>query len=280
MKRVLITGGTGFFGKSILDYYSRHSCEYEFKILSRHDGDIIGDVATFTFPKEHFDAILHLASPLLGGMSDGEAFSSIMAGTKHIAEFAKVNNATLLFASSGAVYGRLSETVSEDHPCDPVSGYGKAKLASECYFIEKNVDVKIARCFAFVGKYLPRNGGFAIGNFIRDAQAGNDIAINGDGTPMRSYMYADDLVEWLFAILERGTSGRPYNVGSPHAISIRDLAILVRDTLGSKSEVKVLGKPVPGAANYYVPNVDRVVSELNVCEKVGVREALLRSTDR
>ena len=85
---------------------------------------------------------------------------------------------------------------------------------------------------------------------------------------------ADDLVEWLFTILEHGESGRPYNVGSDVAISIRDLAVLVRETLNSKSEVRVLGQSVAGAANCYVPNIDRIRKELGVDVRLGLKESV------
>ena len=107
---------------------------------------------------------------------------------------------------------------------------------------------------------------------------GQPIVIKGDGSPLRSYLYADDLVEWLFKILERGESGRPYNVGSDEAISIRDLAVLVRETLQSKSEIKVLGQTVAGAANCYVPNVSRARDELGLVQKVSLPEAILASS--
>ena len=90
---------------------------------------------------------------------------------------------------------------------------------------------------------------------------------------MRSYLYADDLVEWLWAILARGESGRIYNVGSDDAIRIRDLAALVRRALGSTSEIRVLGQTVAGAADYYVPDVSRIRTELGVGVKVDLAEA-------
>ena len=276
-KRILMTGGTGFFGKSILDYFSRHVCDYEFHVLSRHGGDIVGDVATFEFPSEHYDVILHLASPVLGQLSDEETERAIVAGTRHVAEFAQLNEARLLFASSGAVYGNHKGPIGEDTICDPITGYGRGKLFSERYFTDKGLDVKIARCFAFVGRHLNRNAHFAIGNFIRDALADKDIVIRGDGTSMRSYMYADDLVEWLFAILEHGESGRPYNVGSPEAISIRNLAMTIRDTLGSRCDVKVQGARVSGAADFYVPDVSRANRELGLNKKVNLITAIRES---
>ena len=101
------------------------------------------------------------------------------------------------------------------------------------------------------------------------------IVINGDGTPLRSYLYADDLVEWLFAILERGESGRPYNVGSDCAMSIRELAEKVRRALGSDSEIVVKGTPASGVApSVYVPSIDRAREELGLKVKIPLEDAI------
>ena len=296
MKRILITGGTGFFGKSILDYFVRHDNEYEFIILSRRGfslgfldkakqltnrpvGQILGDVRTFDVGSAHFDYVIHAATPARVDVSDDEMRSIIIDGTANAIRQAKRCGTTkFMMVSSGGVYGKnLLGAVNERDFPQPVTTYGTAKLEAEQMAIDSGLHVLLPRCFAFVGKHLERNAHFAIGNFIRDALAGHDIIINGDGTPMRSYLYADDLVEWLFAILDRGESGRVYNVGSPEAISIRDLAVSVRDALGAKSEVKVLGEPVPGAANFYVPDVSRIQSELGVEVKHPLAEAIRES---
>ena len=106
------------------------------------------------------------------------------------------------------------------------------------------------------------------------------IEIRGDGTPCRSYLYADDLVEWLFAVLERGQTARPYNVGSAKSVSIRELAETVRATLGGAREVRVLSEPKPGPATVYVPVVARACAGLGVRETVGLEDAILRSAGR
>lgn len=296
MTRVLITGGTGFFGKSILDYFSRTPCDYGFTVLSRRGLDpeflsqinrsgnqpiaqIIGDVRSFDVGSARFDAVIHAATPARVDVPDDEMRSIIVEGTANAIRQAKKCGASkFMMVSSGGGYGSgFTQPISEADEPHPHTAYGQAKLVAERMAVESGLHVLLPRCFAFVGRFLDRNAHFAIGNFIRDALAGDDIVIKGDGSPIRSYLYADDLVEWLFAILERGKSGRVYNVGSDEAISIRELACLVRDELKSTGKVKVLGNHLVGAANCYVPNVDRIRKELGVSVKTGLCKAILGS---
>ena len=143
--------------------------------------------------------------------------------------------------------------------------------------VGSGLDVKIARCFAFVGPYLNRTIHFAIGNFMQDCLDGRDIVIKGDGTPLRSYLYADDLVEWLFAILERGKPGRTYNVGSDCAISIAELAEVMLKVLNPGGKVKTLGVALKGRPSVYVPCVARAVEELGLCVCVDLPKAIAES---
>ena len=296
--RMFVTGGTGFFGKSILDYLKRHPdfrAADEWTILSRDPEGfrmrnaalldqgrkirfVAGDVRDFK-AEGRYDEIIHAATAAVTTLSDDEMTSTIVEGTRHVIDFAKSCGAEkLLLTSSGAVYGPQSAPVCENAPCNPVTAYGKGKLKAERMCAESGLDVKIVRCFAFVGPYLNRDIHYAIGNFIRDCLAGESVVIKGDGTPQRSYLYADDLVEWLFAVLDRGVSGRPYNVGSPEALSIRDLAERVRAALGAKNDIRVLGVPVPGAPpSVYVPDVSRAMQELGLRTTVGFAEAVRSS---
>ncbi len=297
-RRVFVTGGTGFFGKSILDYLKRHPdfrADDEWTILSRDPGKfkaqnaalldqprkigfVAGDVRDFK-AEGRYDEVIHAATAAVTTMADDEMTSTIVEGTRRVVDFAKgCGAAKILLTSSGAVYGPLSAPVGEDAPCNPVTAYGKGKLEAERMCAASGLEAKIARCFAFVGPYLNRNIHYAIGNFIRDCLAGEDVVIKGDGTPGRSYLYADDLVEWLFAVLDRGVSGRPYNVGSPEGMPIREIAERVRAALGAQSAVRVLGTPVPGAAaSVYVPEVSRAARELGLRVTVGFAEAVRRS---
>ena len=239
---------------------------------------IAGDVRDFAFPEGRFDAIIHAATSAVTTISDEEQTSVIFNGTRHVAEFAeRCGCQKVLFTSSGAVYGPGTALVDETAPCRPATAYGKGKLAAERLLLESGLDVKIARCFAFTGPYLNKNIHYAIGNFMRDCLAGNDIVINGDGTPRRSYLYADDLVEWLFAILERGEAGRPYNVGSDVAVSILELAETVRRVLGAKNDIVVKGAPQGGPPSVYVPEIGRAREELGLDVRIGLEEAIRRS---
>ncbi len=301
MNRFFITGGTGFWGKSILDYRRRHLFNADgnswitanLTLLSR-DPDrfcrevpelvdqpgitfVRGDIRSFEI-SDSYDAILHLATSAVTTISDDEQTSVILDGTRHVIDLAqRWGVSKILFASSGAVYGPQTSPVNEETPCAPTTAYGKAKLSAERMLVESGLDVKIARGFAFTGAYLNQRIHFAIGNFIRSVLENKPIVIKGDGTPQRSYLYADDLVEWLFTVLAKGVSGRPYNIGSGEGLSIRDLAEIVRTTLGGSNEIHILGEPTSPPYAVYVPCIDRARYELNLVPKVDLSTAIRQS---
>lgn len=135
----------------------------------------------------------------------------------------------------------------------------------------------IARPFAFVGPCLPLDRQFAIGNFLRDALQGGPIVIRSDGTPLRSYMYAADLVVWLWTILARGTVARPYNVGSEVAYSLRQVGELIARSGPRTIDIEVGATPQPGPPPRYVPSTARARGELGLREAVGLDEAVKRT---
>lgn len=285
-EKIFLTGGTGFFGKSILDMIRNGwRSDSEFVILSRDPQKfladnpeystlknvrfIAGDVRDFNFPDEKFDGIIHAATPAVTTLAPGEMRSIIVEGTAHVLKFAGVCGAEkLLFTSSGAVYGPLPPGmthVPEDFPCDPVTEYGIAKLEAEKMCLSSGISTRIVRCFAFTGPRLALDIHFAIGNFIRNGLNKEEIIISGDGTPYRSYLYADDLVRWLFAVYDSAHDGGIFNVGSDRGITIAELAEKVASHFDPAPEVRVLKTPVPGALpQVYVPDVSRIREELHV----------------
>jgi dTDP-glucose 4,6-dehydratase len=167
----------------------------------------------------------------------------------------------------------------------PKSAYAEGKRVAEqmCAAAAKEsaIHFAIARCFAFVGPHLPLDQHFAIGNFIRDALEGNAIQIRGDGTPMRSYLYAADLAIWLWTmLLDTKSDADPtvLNVGSGDAISIRDLARMVAEEVNPSLRIEVAGRHEPGQRlEQYVPDVTMAERCLGLRPRIGLREAIRRT---
>jgi nucleoside-diphosphate-sugar epimerase len=310
--RIFITGGTGFFGCWLLEtllwaddrrrlgatavVLTRNPDAFAAKAphLAAHPAITLhrGDVRSFNLPDGAFSHVVHAGMDASTGLDAREPrlmWDMMVNGTARVLELAHRSGAArFLHTSSGSVYGRQLpvEFVAEDYaaapnPCDPAAMHGEAKRASEmlcAIHADARLQPTVARCFAFVGPYLPLDVHFAIGNFIRDALAGGPIRVSGDGTAVRSYLYAADLAVWLWTILLKGTAMRPYNVGSGAPITIRALAELIRDTLAPGVRIEIARTPVPGApASRYVPSVERASAELGLVPTIELREAIART---
>ena len=313
--RILITGATGFVGSCLLESIAwsnaRLGTGIQAVCLTRNPAAAIaklghvlhgagvelarGDVRALSSGLGHFDGVIHAATPAPSDVEGRplELFSATIDAGRSVLELARAcGSIPFLLTSSGAVYGKQPESVShttEDAGfatdfLEPSNAYQEGKRTLEfmslLYANEYGVRVKIARLFAFVGPYLPLDRNFAVGNFIADALAGRPITLSGDGTTVRSYLYAFDMVAWLWAIYARGQVLRPYNVGASEAVDMRALATLVADAAGTDAGIRVLGEKVPRRpVDRYVPSNARVVSELGVSERIGLDAALRRTLD-
>jgi len=312
--RLFITGGTGFFGcwllESFLHANRKLGLKAEATVLTRDEEAFLkrrphlascaelrflrGDVRSFQFPEGRCSHVIHAATEASARLDKEQPDlmrETIVGGTRRALEFAKSCGAKdFLFTSSGAVYGRQPDEMThipEDYewaPSPASSAYAEGKRAAEALCAEYakrcGIRTKIARGFAFVGPCLPLDAHFAVGNFIRDALRGGAIEVRGDGTPYRSYLYAADLAAWLWTILLRGESCRPYNVGSEHRVSILELARSVAKALKPGMPIHVEKAPEPGKPpEQYVPSTQRARSELGLRETVGLEEAVRRTAD-
>jgi dTDP-glucose 4,6-dehydratase len=312
--RIFVTGGTGFFGCWLLEAFARACDEKQLgatmTVLTRRPKAfrdkaphlvghrairlVEGDVRSFAFPIGRYTHIIHgatEASEQLNREQPQLMLDTIVDGTRRALEFAVVAGVRrFLIIGSGAIYGPQPpgmERIPEEYrggpaPADPRSAYGEGKRVAELlgalYAEAHGLDVLMARGFAFVGPYLPLNTHFAIGNFIDDCLEERPIKVRGDGRPYRSYLYAADLAIWLWTILARGKSCRPYNVGSEEAMSIADLASTVREALGTKHEVKIAAVQGPNVSGErYVPDTTRARDELGLEQRVPLEEAIRKT---
>jgi nucleoside-diphosphate-sugar epimerase len=311
--RVFVTGGTGFFGCWLLETFlwanDHLRLDASVVVLTR-DGSAFarkaphlachpavtlhdGDVRTFELTDRTFSHVIHAAT-YSGATRDDrdrlQMFDTIVGGTRRTLEFARRSGARrLLLTSSGAVYGRQpaelthvpEEYVGGPDPTDAGQVYAEAKRAAEmlcAVYADAHLRPTIARCFAFVGPYLSLDVHFAVVSFIRDALQGGPIRVSGDGTTYRSYLYAADLAIWLWTILLRGQSTRPYNVGSAEALTIQELARVVAQTFGSGLEIEVAHRPIAGMpAERYVPDVTRAEAELGLRPTVSLADGIRRT---
>lgn len=313
-QRIFITGGTGFFGCWLVEsfcYMNRNlGLDARAVVLSRNpeafarkcphlaaDSAVLmhaGDVRNFTYPDGEFGFVIHAATEASAKQAAEEPLemlSTMIAGTERALQFAAARGARkFLLTSSGAVYGKQPPGmthVPEDYagspnPLEANSVYGEGKRTSEllaCLISRSTgLECKIARCWAFCGPHLPLDQHFAIGNFIGDVLARRPIHIQGDGTPRRSYLYAADLVIWLWNLLFNGPSLVPFNVGSEHDVSILELARTVAATLDPNTEILVAHEPVPGASpSRYVPDTSRARDQLGLRETIGLEECIRRT---
>jgi nucleoside-diphosphate-sugar epimerase len=292
-KSLFITGGTGFFGiwlLSALRVMHQQGVALKITVLSRNPESflsrhpqfrdqswlsfIVGNVCDFSIPQNKFDLLLHAATEtsIAAHEAPQRMFDTIVLGTRRVLELAQLCGVSrILLISSGAVYGKqpadqIHQPDDSQLACNPLlasSAYGEGKRVMELMGAmlqkESGIEFVTARCFAFCGPGLPLDGHYAIGNFIRDALYREKIIVKGDGSPIRSYLYGADLAVSLLFMLLHGKAGESYNVGCDEALTIKDLAVRVRDVLspGKHIDIQHDNEKTQSTRNCYVPSIDR-----------------------
>jgi dTDP-glucose 4,6-dehydratase len=305
-QRVFITGGTGFVGcwllEALLWAEQELSLGVELTVLTRNASAfrtkaphlcghaavtlVEGQVSDLSALHGPYDSIVHAATDVVHpDQSAAEVYQQIVEGAKQTLALAERCGARrYLLTSSGAVYGRQDPLVShrpDDDPGQPGEddAYGRGKRAAEACMFEHaarhGLTVTSARIFALLGPYLPLDAQFAVGNFIADALAGCPIAVRGDGTACRSYLYCADLAVWLLTILARGAGGQSYNVGSEHAVSIGELAGHVAAQMPGAIPVHIAQRAKPDSLpQRYVPDTGKARTALGLAEFTDLQTAL------
>ena len=294
MKKLLILGGSGFIGSSIVDYgINKKLIKYKINkiyILSR-------SIKTKINKKKHI-SITYIHNNILNVdklpqvdyiiyclKSDNTKISS-----SYFNQFLKLlktlkNKPNILFTSSGAIYGKNTnkKKVSEKKKIDikainNFKGY-KKKYAKEKLFLEKkfkdlstkNYNVSIARCFTFIGKSIIRYN-YAISDLINAANNKENITLNSKIDVFRSYMHSDDLSNWLITILKNSNTKCPiYNVGSDRVNNLKNLTKKIGIMSSKKISIKIKKS---NKFDYYIPSILKAKKELNLKNSISLKDAL------
>jgi dTDP-glucose 4,6-dehydratase len=265
----VITGGAGFLGSHLCDYLlardyrvicvdnletgSLENVEHmrgENFLFLNHD--LIGHLEV----EEPVDYVYHLASPAspidylrlpLQTLKVGSY------GTHNALGLAKWKRARFLLASTSEVYGDPEVHPQPEtywghvNPIGPRGVYDEAKRYAEAmvmaYHRQQGVNTAIVRIFNTYGPRMRPHDGRAIPTFLRQALASTPITVFGDGSQTRSFCYVDDMVRGIHLLAESGEH-LPVNVGNPQEFTLLQLAEIVIQVTGSKSEIVFEALPV------------------------------------
>ena len=286
--RILLTGGSGFVGKWLLQTakiaQENSTTKIEIVVPTRQlsadhvQAAIAIDCPNVSWVKGDFlndqldlgqiDMIIHTATPAsaqLNAENPAEMLRINVEAMESVLRYAS-DNKPLLFTSSGAVYGTQPQSVSHivegdikpNPPSEQLNAYAQGKQIAEqlCRAAGSSEQCSfiIARLFAFGGEYLPRDTHFAIGNFIQNALDRHPIAIQGDGRARRSYLYGADMATWLWtALAHDDQNAAAFHIGSEHSVSILELAQTVAR--------------VSGEVLNYIPEIT-VAKEIEISEPI------------
>jgi len=265
----LITGGAGFIGSHVADALvarrddvvvlddlsTGRRANIEHLIATGSAALIEGSVTDALLVDElmsRCDRCLHLASAVgvrLVVAHPLETLRRIVHGTDVVVSSAARHGKRVVFASTSEVYGK-SSAGSLHEESDRVLGsayksrwsYAIAKSYGEAiaygYHRELGADTVVVRLFNTIGPRQLGDHGMVVPRFVRQALAGNDVTVYGDGTQLRCFLHVQDAVRAILALTDHGrASGRAFNLGNPEPITILELARRIIRRTGSRSRI-------------------------------------------
>lgn len=269
IKRVMVTGGAGFLGshlcERLLDEGNDVLCVDNYftgrraniaHLLDNHNFELMRHDITFPLYVE-VDEIYNLACPAapIHYQYDPVQTTKVnVHGAINVLGLAKRTKAKVFQASTSEVYGDPSvHPQKEDYwgnvnPIGLRSCYDEGKRCAETLFFDyhrqNKVRIKVARIFNTYGPRMHVNDGRVVSNFVVQALRGEDITIYGDGSQTRSFCYCDDMIEGFIRLMSTGDEVTgPMNLGNPLECTIKQLAEIVLELVGSRG--KLIFKPLP-----------------------------------
>lgn len=254
---ILVTGGAGFIGRWvvkrlaednhniwILDNLSNGSMDnlkdlqLIYPDITFITGSIMDNPLLERLFINKFDICYHLAASInvQDSIDDPRStFENDVIGTFNVLQQCKVTNTKFVYMSTCMVYSKASnkEGISESHPTCPASPYAAAKLAGEnlalSYYYAYGLPTTVLRPFNTYGPYQKQNSeGGVISIFINKKLMKEPLAIYGDGSQTRDFLYATDCADFVVeAGYSEKTNGKVVNAGSGVDISITELAKLI-----------------------------------------------------
>ena len=299
IKRVLVTGGAGFLGSHLCERLLADGCDVlcvdNFYTGRRANIAHLLDSPNFemmrhdiTFPLYvEVDEIYNLACPAapVHYQYDPVATTKVSVhGAINMLGLAKRTKAKIFQASTSEVYGDPTvHPQKEDYwgnvnPIGIRSCYDEGKRCAETLFFDyhrqNGVAIKVARIFNTYGPRMHVNDGRVVSNFVVQALRGEDLTLYGDGSQTRSFCYSDDLIEGFIRLMDTADEiTGPINLGNPGEFTIRQLAELVIELVGSKSQL--VFRPLPADdPRQRQPDISLARETLGWQPQVALREGL------
>ncbi|KIX14842.1 UDP-glucuronic acid decarboxylase family protein [Dethiosulfatarculus sandiegensis] len=262
MKRVLVTGGGGFIGSHLIEALLAKN--YEVLCLDNfftgRKGNIVHLLGDPRFEMIRHDVVEPIflevdqvynlacpASPVHYQFNPVKTVKTNVMGAINMLGLAKRVKARILQASTSEVYGDPKvHPQKEDYwghvnPVGMRSCYDEGKRVAETlmmdYHRSNKVDIRIVRIFNTYGPRMAFNDGRVVSNFVVQALKGQPLTIYGKGNQSRSFCYVSDMVAGLTAMMEQDEFIGPVNLGNPGEFTILELAEIIRELTGSKSEI-------------------------------------------
>ena len=299
-KRNLITGGAGFLGshlsKRLLEKGEEVICLDNYFTGTKQNLKDLFKESNFEFIRHdvtepikiEVDQIWHLAcpaSPVHYQFNPIKTTKTSFMGTYNMLGLAKRTGAKFLLASTSEVYGDPEEHPQKESYRGSVntigirSCYDEGKRIAETlcsdYRRIHNVDIRIMRIFNTYGPNMGFDDGRVVSNFIIQALKNEKITIYGDGSQTRSFCYVDDLIDGMILLMD-SKYHYPVNIGNPNEFSIKELAYLVKDLIGSDLEFRLKELPFDDPRKRK-PNIELAKKILNWEPKIELKEGLLKT---
>jgi len=300
MKKSLLIIGGGFFGRSIIDYFLKKK-KLKKKInkiiiLTKKSNiyippELKKDYNILKIKKDISKARKIIFADYIIYCAMSKNYANDYKAVKNYSKLARRyhNNSSIVYTSSGAVYGKQLQknkrindfqTTNTKSCFSPLKKkYALLKIKNEKIFQElanSNIKVSVARCFTFVGKHLPLESNYVVGNFIKSIIDKKSIEVKSKIKVIRTYMHADNLAECLIKLMfSNSTNFATYNIGSDNIIDIHVLA----KKLSKKYKIKNIIQKKISDIEYdrYVPSITKFRKKFKFKKKLNSYSAILKT---